>query len=103
VRTLVDLSLAPEHRRGHGALYDGLNQGMIEIARLRRCVSRATSKGPPFCHKLGTASVVAGCVDRRAGVVGRQCCSGVVVDLLSVVAVISLSLRCSATRQAGLR
>ena len=23
VRCLVDLSLAPEHRRGHGALYDG--------------------------------------------------------------------------------
>lgn len=39
VRTLVDLSLAPEHRRGHGALYDGLNQGTIEIARLRRCVA----------------------------------------------------------------
>ena len=25
VRTLVGLSLAPEHRRGHGALYDALN------------------------------------------------------------------------------
>ena len=36
VRSLVDLSLAPEHRRGHGALYDGLNHGSIEIARLRR-------------------------------------------------------------------
>jgi hypothetical protein len=39
VRSLVDLSLAPEHRRGHGALYDGLNHGSIEIARLRRCVA----------------------------------------------------------------
>ena len=39
VRTLVDLSLAPEHRRGHGALYDGLNHGSIEIARLRRGVA----------------------------------------------------------------
>jgi hypothetical protein len=36
VRSLVDLSLAPEHRRGHGALYAGLNHGSIEIARLRR-------------------------------------------------------------------
>ncbi len=35
VRLLVDLALAPEHRRGHGALYDGLNRGLIEIARLR--------------------------------------------------------------------
>ncbi len=35
VRTLVDLALAPEHRRGHGALYDGLNCGRIDIKRLR--------------------------------------------------------------------
>ena len=42
VRCLVDLSLAPEHRRGHGALYDGLNHGSIEIARLRRCLARVT-------------------------------------------------------------
>jgi len=39
VRTLVELALAPEHRRGHGALYDGLNHGSIEIARLRRAVA----------------------------------------------------------------
>jgi hypothetical protein len=35
VKTLVGLSLAPEHRRGHGALYDGINHGRIDIARLR--------------------------------------------------------------------
>ena len=35
VRILVGLSLVPEHRRGHGALYDGLNAGRIEVARLR--------------------------------------------------------------------
>ncbi len=35
VKTLVGLSLAPEHRRGHGALYDGLNNGGIDVARLR--------------------------------------------------------------------
>ncbi|MBB4936066.1 hypothetical protein FHR32_000371 [Streptosporangium album] len=39
VKTLVDLALAPEHRRGHGALYDGLNSGRIEVARLRRSLS----------------------------------------------------------------
>ena len=27
VKTLVGLSLAPEHRRGHGALYDAVNHG----------------------------------------------------------------------------
>jgi hypothetical protein len=39
VRILAGLSLAPEHRRGHGALYDGLNAGRIEIARLRRSLA----------------------------------------------------------------
>jgi hypothetical protein len=38
VRDLAGLSLAPEHRRGHGALYDGVNQGRIDTgpARPRR-------------------------------------------------------------------
>lgn len=39
VRSLVGLSLAPEHRRGHGALYDGINHGRIDVARLRNLVS----------------------------------------------------------------
>ena len=36
VRSLAELSLEPEHRRGHGGLYDGLNAGRIGFARLRR-------------------------------------------------------------------
>jgi hypothetical protein len=39
VKTLVGLSLAPEHRRGHGALYDAVNRSRIDIARLRRSLS----------------------------------------------------------------
>jgi hypothetical protein len=39
VKTLVDLSLAPEHRRGHGALYDGLNRGRLEVARFRAALA----------------------------------------------------------------
>lgn len=35
VRSLVELAVAREHRRGHGAPYDGLNHGVIEVARLR--------------------------------------------------------------------
>lgn len=35
VRSLVETSLAGEHRRGHGSLYAALNRGRIEIARLR--------------------------------------------------------------------
>ena len=39
VRALAGLSLAPEHRRGHGALYDAVNHGRIDIRRLRRSLA----------------------------------------------------------------
>ncbi|WP_250290280.1 NF041680 family putative transposase, partial [Frankia sp. CiP1_Cm_nod1] len=39
VRDLVGLSLAPEHRRGHGALYDAVNHGRVEVDRLRRSLA----------------------------------------------------------------
>ncbi|WP_430459404.1 NF041680 family putative transposase [Rhodococcus opacus] len=42
VRTLVELSLTGEHRRGHGALYDGLGCGRIDFDRLRRSLSTLT-------------------------------------------------------------
>jgi DDE superfamily endonuclease len=35
VRVLAALSLEPEHRRGHGAAYDAVSAGRVEIARLR--------------------------------------------------------------------
>jgi hypothetical protein len=39
VRSLVGLCLAPEHRRGHGALYDALNCGDVDAGRLRADLS----------------------------------------------------------------
>ena len=39
VRSLVELSLLAEHRRGHGALYDALGQGRVEPQRIRRAVA----------------------------------------------------------------
>lgn len=39
VRTLAGLSLAPGHRRGHGALYDAVNCGRVSVARLRRVLA----------------------------------------------------------------
>src|SRR5215510_11454217 len=39
VKTLAGLSLTPEHRRGHGALYDAVNCGEIAIGRLRRSLA----------------------------------------------------------------
>jgi hypothetical protein len=35
VCSLVGLSLTAEHRRGHGALYDAVNAGRVEVDRLR--------------------------------------------------------------------
>jgi len=80
VKTLVGLSLAPEHRRGHGALYDAVNHGRIGVARLRRVLAglplpraadgrlvlavdvsnwlrpgAATSPDRLFCHVYGRA------------------------------------------------
>ncbi|MFE1458942.1 NF041680 family putative transposase [Streptomyces sp. NPDC058735] len=39
VKTLVELSLAAEHRRGHGALYAALDRGWLEPTRLRRTLA----------------------------------------------------------------
>src|SRR6266508_3103966 len=57
VRNLAALSLAPGHRRGHGALYDAVNSGRVEIARLRRSLAglplpRAAEERL-FCHVYG--------------------------------------------------
>jgi hypothetical protein len=39
VRDLAGLSLVLEHRRGHGALYDAVSHGRIDIGRLRRSLA----------------------------------------------------------------
>ncbi|EEP74701.1 hypothetical protein MCAG_05028 [Micromonospora sp. ATCC 39149] len=39
VRSLAELSLAGQHRRGHGSLYAGLNRGRIDVDRLRTALS----------------------------------------------------------------
>ena len=36
---LAELSLEPECRRGHGAVYDAVNCGQVQIARLRRALA----------------------------------------------------------------
>ncbi|MFQ6331251.1 transposase [Nocardia sp. CWNU-33] len=39
VRSLPELSLVGEHRRGHGSVYAALDRGRIEVARLRRALA----------------------------------------------------------------
>src|ERR1700756_4435972 len=78
VHRLADLSLEPECRRGHGAVYDALSCGEVRVARLRRALAglplpawpdgrirlgggvspwlrpdAATSPGRLFCHVYG--------------------------------------------------
>jgi len=62
VRTLAGLSLAPEHRRGHGALYDAVNHGRVDIARLRRSVA-----GLPLPRAAGGRLMLAELAAARRG------------------------------------
>jgi hypothetical protein len=39
VHMLAELSLEPECRRGHGGVYDAVNAGQIQVARLRRALA----------------------------------------------------------------
>ncbi|MGW1786110.1 NF041680 family putative transposase [Streptomyces sp. NPDC002143] len=39
VRTPVDLTPVAEHRRGHGAMYDALNCGNVDVPRLRQVLA----------------------------------------------------------------
>jgi hypothetical protein len=54
VRSLAGLSMAPEHQRGHGALYDAVNRGQIDVARLRRSLA-----GLPLPRAAGGRLVLA--------------------------------------------
>lgn len=47
VRSLVDLVLAPEHRRGHGSMYDGLGSGRIDVAGCAGWWPVCRCPGPP--------------------------------------------------------
>ncbi|MFF3277550.1 NF041680 family putative transposase [Streptomyces chrestomyceticus] len=39
VTTPVDLTLTAEHRRGHGAMYDALNSGKVDVPQLRQVLA----------------------------------------------------------------
>lgn len=39
VRSLVELSLVGEHRRGHGGLYDALSAGRVDFSRMRQALA----------------------------------------------------------------
>src|SRR4051795_4172903 len=54
VSSLVGLCLTPEHRRGHGALYDAVNVGRVDVERLRRALA-----GLPLSRMFGGRIVLA--------------------------------------------
>lgn len=52
----VDLTLVAEHQRGHGAMYEALNRGSVDVPRLRQVLAglplpRAAAKG--VCLQFG--------------------------------------------------
>src|SRR4051794_25290564 len=55
VSSLVGLCLVPEHRRGHGALYDALNHGSVDADRLRTRLAQL-----PVPRMFGGRVVLAG-------------------------------------------
>jgi hypothetical protein len=61
VRTLAGLSLAPKHRRGHGALYDAVNHGQIDIGRLRRSLAGLPLPRAADGRLVLAADVATGC------------------------------------------
>src|SRR3954464_121786 len=68
VCSLVGLCLAPEHRRGHGALYDAINHGQVDAERLRRGLA-----GLPLPRMFGGRIVLA--VDATAWLrPDAECC-----------------------------
>src|SRR3954468_24799413 len=67
VSTLVGLCLAPEHRRGHGALYDAVNVGRVDVERLRRVLA-----GLALPRVFGGGDVVGGRAPPRARPGGRD-------------------------------
>jgi hypothetical protein len=54
VKTLVDLALSPEHRRGHGTLYDDINHGRI-VGSAAPC---GASPAHPIPARVGSARTV---------------------------------------------
>jgi hypothetical protein len=49
----VELSLAGEHRRGHGALYDGVNASRIDVGRLEVSLAGPTPTWGPLTGGSG--------------------------------------------------
>ena len=49
---LAELSLEPEHRRGHGALYGTVNCGRVDIARLRWALHRRVVTAEQTCASM---------------------------------------------------
>jgi len=61
VHMLAELSLEPECRRGHGAVYDAVNCGQVQIGRLRRALAGLPLPAWPDGRIRLAADVSTGC------------------------------------------
>ncbi|MGQ4418162.1 transposase, partial [Streptomyces sp. SAS_269] len=53
VRSLPELSLVGEHRRGHGGLYSAVARGRVDTDRLRRVLASVPLHRPPPLRSTG--------------------------------------------------
>ncbi len=58
VRSLAELSLVGEHRRGHGGLYAAVARGRVDTGRLRRALAIDITCWLPRCSHLTAADPV---------------------------------------------
>ena len=52
VTSPVDLTLTAEHRRGHGAMYDALNSGNVDVPRLRQVLAGLPHPGDKWVRHI---------------------------------------------------
>jgi hypothetical protein len=73
VQMLAELSLEPECRRGHGAVYDAVNAGQVQIGRLRRTLAALPLPAWPD-GRIRLAADVSNWL-RPTRPLARSCCS----------------------------
>ena len=78
VVSLPELSLTAEHRRGHGALYDGLACGQIDVGRLRGRWPRSRCPATRRTGSRSQSTSARGCAPTRPP--ARTGCSATSTD-----------------------
>ncbi|WP_415944626.1 transposase [Streptomyces sp. 067-1] len=58
VKSPVDLTLLREHRRGHGAMYGGLNRGRIDVGKVRAMLAVGAEENHPRAARIRAGCLI---------------------------------------------